>query len=259
MFKFFRRIRQQLIVENRISKYLLYAIGEIVLVVIGILIALAINGRANAQKNRAEEKVHLENLLAELEKIENRSLYENSLLKDKVIFNCRRTLAQIHGEMEMMPLDSMPELFYGIISIPNSEFVFNTYENIINTNALNLITNNEIRNALSEVSNGISFRNTALDWQNDQWSTINQPYIIQNIEFLDVTAKKMRADLKLPASAYHNDWNAIFKQKEFRNFVYNRFLAALDVLDPTNLLLEKIIHCKELIAKELKDNHSSSQ
>ncbi|MBT8306228.1 MAG: hypothetical protein KJN85_04770, partial [Maribacter sp.] len=43
MIKFFRKIRQQLLIENRTGKYLLYAIGEIVLVVIGILIALQIN------------------------------------------------------------------------------------------------------------------------------------------------------------------------------------------------------------------------
>jgi len=43
MIKFFRHIRQRMIKENRVSKYLIYAIGEIVLVVIGILIALQIN------------------------------------------------------------------------------------------------------------------------------------------------------------------------------------------------------------------------
>ena len=43
MIKFFRKIRQRLLAENRFSKYLLYAIGEIMLVVIGILIALQVN------------------------------------------------------------------------------------------------------------------------------------------------------------------------------------------------------------------------
>jgi hypothetical protein len=47
MIKFFRKIRQQLLTENKFSKYLLYAIGEIVLVVIGILIALSINNWNN--------------------------------------------------------------------------------------------------------------------------------------------------------------------------------------------------------------------
>jgi len=40
MIKFFRKIRQRLLTENKFSKYLIYAIGEIILVVIGIIIAL---------------------------------------------------------------------------------------------------------------------------------------------------------------------------------------------------------------------------
>jgi hypothetical protein len=49
MIKFFRKIRQKLLAENKFSKYLVYAIGEIILVVIGILIALQIN---NWNQNR---------------------------------------------------------------------------------------------------------------------------------------------------------------------------------------------------------------
>ena len=43
MLRFFRQIRQRLLTENKFSKYLLYAIGEILLVVIGILIALQVD------------------------------------------------------------------------------------------------------------------------------------------------------------------------------------------------------------------------
>ena len=43
MIKIFRKIRQNLLMENKTSKYFKYAIGEILLVVIGILIALQIN------------------------------------------------------------------------------------------------------------------------------------------------------------------------------------------------------------------------
>ena len=46
MIKFFRKIRQSLLTENKFSKYLIYGVGEIVLVVIGILIALSINKSA---------------------------------------------------------------------------------------------------------------------------------------------------------------------------------------------------------------------
>lgn len=62
MIKFFRKIRQKLLTENKFTKYLLYAIGEILLVVIGILIALRINSWNTNNENIALEKVYLERL-----------------------------------------------------------------------------------------------------------------------------------------------------------------------------------------------------
>ena len=56
MINFLRKTRQQLFSENKVSKYILYAIGEIVLVVIGILIALSINNWNENLKERAIEK-----------------------------------------------------------------------------------------------------------------------------------------------------------------------------------------------------------
>ena len=61
MIKIFRRIRQILITQNKFSKYLLYAFGEILLVVIGILIALQIN---NANQNRIKANEELKILKA---------------------------------------------------------------------------------------------------------------------------------------------------------------------------------------------------
>ena len=58
MIKFFRKIRQNLLTKNKFSKYLLYAIGEIVLVVIGILIALTIND-FNQNRIDKEEEISL--------------------------------------------------------------------------------------------------------------------------------------------------------------------------------------------------------
>ena len=59
MIKFFRRIRQRLLTENKFSKYLIYAIGEIVLVVIGILIALQINNWNESRKGDMALKEYL--------------------------------------------------------------------------------------------------------------------------------------------------------------------------------------------------------
>ena len=66
MIKFFRKIRHKLLSENKFSKYILYAFGEIFLVVIGILIALQIN---NWNQNKVKTKMeifHLENILNSL-------------------------------------------------------------------------------------------------------------------------------------------------------------------------------------------------
>jgi hypothetical protein len=52
MIKFFRRIRKNLLSEGKTGKYFKYAIGEIILVVVGILIALSINNWNDERKNR---------------------------------------------------------------------------------------------------------------------------------------------------------------------------------------------------------------
>lgn len=76
MFKIFRKIRKRLLAKNEISKYLAYAIGEIILVVIGILIALQINNWNQAKKDQRalneyliKIKSHTYEDLAQLEEI----------------------------------------------------------------------------------------------------------------------------------------------------------------------------------------------
>jgi len=78
MIKFFRKIRQNLLTKNKFSKYILYAIGEIILVVIGILIAIGIN-------NRNQERINEEKITRILKEI------QSDLVKDieysKIIFD----------------------------------------------------------------------------------------------------------------------------------------------------------------------------
>ncbi|MCZ4408207.1 DUF6090 family protein [Cryomorphaceae bacterium 1068] len=68
MIKLFRKIRRRLLSEGKFSNYLLYAIGEIVLVVIGILIALQINTSSQRAKDQAQEQVYLKSFQIDLEK-----------------------------------------------------------------------------------------------------------------------------------------------------------------------------------------------
>lgn len=67
MIKFFRKIRQQLLSENKFSRYLTYAIGEIILVVIGILIALQINNWNEKQKEKALMTTNIRSIGTEIQ------------------------------------------------------------------------------------------------------------------------------------------------------------------------------------------------
>lgn len=66
MLRFFRQIRQKLLTENRVSRYLLYAFGEIVLVMIGILLALQVNAWNEGRKDRRYERKMLGELLEDM-------------------------------------------------------------------------------------------------------------------------------------------------------------------------------------------------
>ena len=65
MIKVFRKVRQNLIMENKTSKYFKYAIGEIILVVIGILIALQINNWNENRKDSIQEHEYIARLVKE--------------------------------------------------------------------------------------------------------------------------------------------------------------------------------------------------
>ena len=67
MISLFRKIRQQLLQENRITRYLVYALGEIFLVVIGILIALGVNSLNEQRKLKEAERVLLQQVKTENE------------------------------------------------------------------------------------------------------------------------------------------------------------------------------------------------
>ncbi|NKI30944.1 DUF6090 family protein [Croceivirga thetidis] len=104
MIKFFRRIRQKLLSENKFSKYLLYAIGEIVLVVIGILIALQINNWNENKKTEVsfdqfviEFKQELQYNIQDL-KVAIAELEHQMEIKKKLLTN---------NSLDTLPLDSL--------------------------------------------------------------------------------------------------------------------------------------------------------
>ncbi|PWI29321.1 hypothetical protein DI383_12860 [Flavobacteriaceae bacterium LYZ1037] len=99
MIKFFRTIRQKMLHENKFSKFLLYAIGEIVLVVIGILIALQINNwNENNKLQKQEKQIYVElksDLIQTKKDIENTAIQHKKAAKltQQLIFDIQRKVA----------------------------------------------------------------------------------------------------------------------------------------------------------------------
>ncbi len=107
MIKFFRHIRQQLLSEGKTGKYLKYAIGEIILVVIGILIALQVNNWNEQRKDKLKETALVSQLQSDLLQTEeelteikefflsraqaaalvSKSYWKNEMLPDTLLIN----------------------------------------------------------------------------------------------------------------------------------------------------------------------------
>jgi hypothetical protein len=85
MIKFFRRIRHRLVTENKFSKYLYYAIGEIVLVVIGILIALQINNWNEGRKELGKGREIMQEIKENLEY--NNEEFKKEIKEEQSVIN----------------------------------------------------------------------------------------------------------------------------------------------------------------------------
>jgi len=136
MIKFFRKIRQRLLTENKFSKYLLYAIGEIVLVVIGILIALNINNNNELKKNEntvvAILKEIQNNLLDDIKESEgviNTYLKYDSIQKKVFDFKNPRTI----DDFKFWSIDKFNNKEGHLLGLYYLEFIINKngYENLM--------------------------------------------------------------------------------------------------------------------------------
>ena len=145
MIKFFRKIRQKLLTENKFSKYLIYAIGEIILVVIGILIALQINNWNHERLNRKQEikiligiRDELNDLIARLDNWSQFNRTGERLTSE--ILNFNRT------EVKKQTMDS---LFSSMLFVNVFDKGGGRLETLILEGNLDLIRNNNIREKLS--------------------------------------------------------------------------------------------------------------
>ncbi|WP_079514700.1 DUF6090 family protein [Maribacter arcticus] len=144
MIKFFRKIRQKMLTENKFNKYLIYAIGEIVLVVIGILIALAINNNNEENKNIEQEQVILKQLKADYKS--NLLQLENKIEMRRKLISESLNILDITSKDISISQDSLSMIFATFFMDPT----FDPIENdLINLGNIKLIRNDSLKQLLS--------------------------------------------------------------------------------------------------------------
>jgi len=157
MIKFFRKIRQNLVMENKTSKYFKYAIGEIILVVIGILIALQINNWNEDKKKYLDTKIYVDNLIDDLKK--DTLMYADQINAAKIKNRFCKEIYEIIMQGKVINDSSAFILNLqsaGRLIIPT--ITANTYKDLISTGNLKLIKDKESIAAIRE------YYNNPLDW-----------------------------------------------------------------------------------------------
>jgi len=152
MIKFFRKIRQKLLTENKFNKYLLYAVGEIILVVIGIVIALQINNSNELRKEKNEEALILSDLKEDL--IATRlNFLETIKNQERVILRCRDLIDAIETQDYSIHPDTIREYIRrGAFSHHREEAIMGSYEAIIGSGKTSIIKNKELLTVLANFS-----------------------------------------------------------------------------------------------------------
>ncbi len=141
MLKFFRQIRQRLLTENKFSKYLVYASGEILLVMIGILLALQVNNWNERRNQHQLEQGVLQEMVKNLEQ-DLEDLEYNIKLQNRFIHSNQIVLTQLDKQT---PYHDSLEYHYGNLW-GSTLFTKNTsaFDNL-KSMGFNIISNDSIR------------------------------------------------------------------------------------------------------------------
>ena len=225
MIKFFRTIRKSLLMENkpaspvgRTAKYFKYAIGEIVLVVIGILIALSINNWNQKRLERIQEKSMLSNLHYEF--LQNKTLVTDLL---KIIDGTQKANSQLmklmgakRDELQKHNLDS---LFYESFTASSFTSSGQSISNIIQGGNLNSIQNKEIIELIYKWEAQLE-KVHAREMKLDTWNFSQVlPFTGKYISFKEIDAHgKFDWTGK---SKLKKDYYPIFQSLEFENILDN--------------------------------------
>lgn len=177
--KIFRIFGQGLLSENKFSKYLPYAIGEIILVVFGILIALQVNNWNQSKILSKQEADLIENLKTEFEV--NLANLEEVKTKNNSIYNSTNLLIQLIGEDDSIIQNyNVDSLIYNAILITDfqpNQFVLSQ---IKSGDKLDIIKSVKIKRLLYEWEKALNAKTEAFNMLNTYFMNALIPFLDQN-------------------------------------------------------------------------------
>jgi len=142
MIKFFRALRKQSIERAKLRHYLLYALGEIIIVVIGILLALSINNWNNNRILRQTEQGVYEKLLRQIE--EDRGQLSATLRYNQAQHGLLERAKAIVSRGDRQRLDTLVRLLPKLYDFSDFHRSGNIYQNLVNSGDYKLLRNTAI-------------------------------------------------------------------------------------------------------------------
>lgn len=217
MIKFFRNIRQNLLSEGKTGKYLKYAVGEIILVVIGILIALQINNWNESRKINQQELQLLESLQKEF--TFNKNELDRSIRRTQQIQKrCERILENTgNREMKLSEYESDSLIYMGLLSITTYDPSNGILSDIINSGKIQIIKNEKLKNKLSNWNGILNDVKEDETWTVNGRNNITYPFIYRNSNYINITQSGEESN-KI-TSGFTVDYKDIYKIQEFENLV----------------------------------------
>lgn len=241
MIKFFRRIRMKAIDQANIKDYFIYALGEILLVMIGILLALQVNNWNQKRVEQAKEDKALTDLLEEF-KINKQRIEEKQNLRFAVVPKLSRYIELISkGQADYQAFEAFHLSNYAVgITNPSNGVI----DVLISSGELNLISNDSLKYLLA-------------DWK-DQAGNLHENEQILWAATVEYT-NYFREFLMDPSQKW-KDWDVVKAQRSFdllqATVPYRNRLVSLDacnkiVIEECKIVLASIDRMINLIKKEM--------
>jgi hypothetical protein len=250
MLTFFRNIRRGLLGSGETLKYLKYALGEILLVVIGILLALQLNNWNAEQADRRQSREFVERLLVEVES-NLRSTSREMTAKDGQLGALARILQMIGdppGTGESRALDS---LIYLVLTSSNIEIRTGTLTEGLNNGKIALIKSDSLRVALYSFSSLMEEVRTFEKLNNDDSNSSYGIYLYDNFNYRQMDAAFSPYKDALGTTAFPANNLEILKSRKFENLTDNRLFLTNRQREHYRTLARQLQRIKALIQQEV--------